>query len=132
MPRSAVGVVIGKNGDMIKKIQNETGARVQFQQGRDDNPDERMCALTGTMNQIEDARQRIEELIESVLVVPNSTTSHHSRPSRSSAPSSSTFCFPFALSQPVLPSKLGLDLEGDWIGECLREPLPSLGFEKQI
>jgi predicted PilT family ATPase len=69
VPRSAVGVVIGKNGEMIKKIQNETGARVQFQQGRDDNPEERMCALTGTMNQIEDARQRIEELIESVLVV---------------------------------------------------------------
>ncbi|XP_059351500.1 far upstream element-binding protein 1-like isoform X5 [Daphnia carinata] len=67
VPRSAVGVVIGKNGEMIKKIQNETGARVQFQQGRDDNPEERMCALTGTMNQIEDARQRIEELIESVL-----------------------------------------------------------------
>lgn len=69
VPRSAVGVVIGKNGEMIKKIQNETGARVQFQQGRDDNPEERMCALTGTMNQIDDARQRIEELIESVLVV---------------------------------------------------------------
>jgi hypothetical protein len=69
VPRSAVGVVIGKNGEMIKKIQNETGARVQFQQGRDDNPEERMCALTGTINQIEDARQRIEELIESVLVV---------------------------------------------------------------
>lgn len=65
VPRSAVGVVIGKNGEMIKKIQNETGARVQFQQGRDDNPEERMCALTGTMIQIEDARQRIEELIES-------------------------------------------------------------------
>lgn len=67
VPRSAVGVVIGKNGEMIKKIQNETGARVQFQQGRDDNPEERMCALTGTMTQIDDARQRIEELIESVL-----------------------------------------------------------------
>merc|ERR1740128_1062036 len=67
VPRSAVGVVIGKNGEMIKKIQNETGARVQFQQGRDDNPEERMCALTGTMIQIDDARQRIEELIESVL-----------------------------------------------------------------
>ena len=73
VPRSAVGVVIGKNGEMIKKIQNETGARVQFQQGRDDNPEERMCALTGTMNQIEDARQRIEELIESVLVVQTMT-----------------------------------------------------------
>lgn len=32
VPQSAVGVVIGKGGDMIKKIQAETGARVQFHQ----------------------------------------------------------------------------------------------------
>ena len=33
VPRSAVGVIIGKGGDMIKKIQEETGARVQFLPG---------------------------------------------------------------------------------------------------
>lgn len=33
VPRSAVGIVIGKNGDMIKKIQSETGAKVQFKPG---------------------------------------------------------------------------------------------------
>ncbi|XP_063237832.1 far upstream element-binding protein 2 isoform X2 [Bacillus rossius redtenbacheri] len=67
VPRAAVGVVIGKGGDMIKKIQNETGARVQFQQGRDDGPGERRCLLTGKPNQVEQARRRIEELIDSVL-----------------------------------------------------------------
>lgn len=41
MPRAAVGVVIGKGGDMIKKIQAETGARVQFHQGRDEGPGDR-------------------------------------------------------------------------------------------
>ena len=68
VPQAAVGVVIGKGGDMIKKIQSETGARVQFQQGRDDGPGERKCLLTGKPSQVQEARMRIEELIDSVLV----------------------------------------------------------------
>ena len=32
VPRACVGVVIGKNGDMIKKIQQESDARIQFKQ----------------------------------------------------------------------------------------------------
>lgn len=66
VPRAAVGVVIGKGGDMIKKIQAETGARVQFQQGRDDGPGDRRCFLSGKPQNVESARQRIEELIDSV------------------------------------------------------------------
>ena len=34
MPRQGVGIVIGKGGEMIKKIQSETGAKVQFKQGQ--------------------------------------------------------------------------------------------------
>ncbi|MED6247120.1 Far upstream element-binding protein 3, partial [Ataeniobius toweri] len=30
VPRFAVGIVIGRNGEMIKKIQNDAGVRVQF------------------------------------------------------------------------------------------------------
>ncbi|KAJ8923975.1 hypothetical protein NQ315_006751 [Exocentrus adspersus] len=66
VPRAAVGVVIGKGGDMIKKIQAETGARVQFQQARDEGPGDRRCFLSGNPKQVEQARQRIEELIDSV------------------------------------------------------------------
>ncbi|CAG9853562.1 unnamed protein product [Phyllotreta striolata] len=67
VPRPAVGVVIGKGGDMIKKIQAETGAKVQFQQARDEGPGDRRCFLSGNPKQVEMARQRIDELIDSVL-----------------------------------------------------------------
>ncbi|XP_008552793.1 far upstream element-binding protein 3 isoform X1 [Microplitis demolitor] len=66
VPRAAVGVVIGKGGDMIKKIQSETGARVQFQQGREEGPGDRKCLLSGKPQAVEQARQRIQELIDSV------------------------------------------------------------------
>lgn len=68
VPRAAVGVVIGKGGDMIKKIQSETGARVQFQQGREEGPGDRKCLLSGKPQAVEQARQRIQELIDSVTV----------------------------------------------------------------
>ncbi|XP_043462521.1 far upstream element-binding protein 1 isoform X1 [Leptopilina heterotoma] len=67
VPRAAVGVVIGKGGDMIKKIQAETGARMQFQQGREDGPGDRKCLLSGKAPNVEQARQRIQELIDSVM-----------------------------------------------------------------
>ncbi|GAB6024997.1 Far upstream element-binding protein 1 [Chamberlinius hualienensis] len=67
VPRQAVGVVIGKGGEMIKKIQQDTGARVQFQQ--DDGPGERdrMCYLSGSTDQIQNAQGIIHDLINSVL-----------------------------------------------------------------
>ncbi|XP_030761086.1 far upstream element-binding protein 3 [Sitophilus oryzae] len=67
VPKAAVGVVIGKGGDMIKKIQAETGCRVQFQQARDEGPGDRRCSLNGNPKQVDHARQRIEELIDSVM-----------------------------------------------------------------
>lgn len=56
---------------MIKKIQNETGARVQFQQGSDNDPDDRKCFLSGKPSHVDQAKRRIEELIESVMVRNN-------------------------------------------------------------
>lgn len=52
---------------MIKKIQAETGARVQFQQAREEGPGERRCYLSGKPQNVDQARQRIEELIDSVI-----------------------------------------------------------------
>ncbi|EEC08006.1 KH domain RNA binding protein, putative, partial [Ixodes scapularis] len=68
VPKQAVGVVIGKQGDMIKRIQQETGARVQFQQPQDDNAPDRVCLLTGGPEQVHHAASFIGELIQSVLV----------------------------------------------------------------
>uniref|UniRef100_A0A2A4K0F7 K Homology domain-containing protein n=1 Tax=Heliothis virescens TaxID=7102 RepID=A0A2A4K0F7_HELVI len=66
VPKVAVGIVIGRGGDMIKKIQAETGARVQFHQERDDGPGDKRCYLQGKPHQVEQARQMIEDLISSV------------------------------------------------------------------
>ncbi|XP_045540567.1 far upstream element-binding protein 3 isoform X1 [Papilio machaon] len=66
VPKIAVGVVIGRGGDMIKKIQAETGCRVQFHQERDDGPGDKRCYLQGKPHQVDQARQMIEDLIASV------------------------------------------------------------------
>ena len=66
VPQAAVGVVIGKGGEMIKKIQNDTGANIQFQQnisGRN----ERTATVSGTLDQIEHAKVIVQDLIESVM-----------------------------------------------------------------
>lgn len=67
VPKTAVGVVIGKGGEMIKKIQLESGCKLQFMQGKDDAPGDRRCIITGTKQQVEEAKLTIEELIESVM-----------------------------------------------------------------
>lgn len=68
VPKTAVGVVIGKGGEMIKKIQGETGCKLQFIQGKGDGPGDRRCIISGTKQQVEEAKRTIEDLIESVMV----------------------------------------------------------------
>ncbi|XP_074653829.1 far upstream element-binding protein 3-like isoform X2 [Tubulanus polymorphus] len=69
VPKNCVGHIIGKKGDMIKKIQEETGAKVQFKQ--DDyyceDPhmnDERTCCISGSSQAVECAVAAVYELIE--------------------------------------------------------------------
>ncbi|XP_045505647.1 far upstream element-binding protein 2 isoform X2 [Colias croceus] len=66
VPKIAVGVVIGRGGDMIKKIQNDSGCRVQFHQEREEGPGDKRCYLQGLPHQVDHARQMIEDLISSV------------------------------------------------------------------
>ncbi|MEQ2199227.1 hypothetical protein XENOCAPTIV_028019, partial [Xenoophorus captivus] len=51
VPRFAVGIVIGRNGEMIKKIQNDAGVRVQFKAGQSEvfisNP---KCVISVVIN----------------------------------------------------------------------------------
>ncbi|KAJ8357377.1 hypothetical protein SKAU_G00201710 [Synaphobranchus kaupii] len=46
VPRFAVGIVIGRNGEMIKKIQNDTGVRIQFKPDDGTTP-ERIAQIMG-------------------------------------------------------------------------------------
>ncbi|XP_078604424.1 far upstream element-binding protein 1-like isoform X10 [Branchiostoma floridae x Branchiostoma japonicum] len=63
VPRFAVGIVIGKGGEMIKKIQNESGVRVQFKPDDGQNPN-RVCQLIGAPDRCQAAAHTIQNLVE--------------------------------------------------------------------
>ncbi|XP_070177451.1 far upstream element-binding protein 1-like isoform X4 [Littorina saxatilis] len=72
VPRQAVGLVIGKGGEMIKKIQTETGAKVQFKPEWDVSDDgqseDRQCAITGSPDKVQHAISMIHELLANANV----------------------------------------------------------------
>ena len=63
VPRSCVGIVIGKGGEMIKKIQAETGAKVQFKQD-DGQSEDRLCSISGPPDKVQAAQEMIQELLD--------------------------------------------------------------------
>uniref|UniRef100_A0A672HRY8 K Homology domain-containing protein n=1 Tax=Salarias fasciatus TaxID=181472 RepID=A0A672HRY8_SALFA len=65
VPRFAVGIVIGRNGEMIKKIQNDTGVRIQFKPDDGSTP-ERIAQIMGPPDQAQHAAEIISDLLRSV------------------------------------------------------------------
>ncbi|PAA67143.1 hypothetical protein BOX15_Mlig030159g1, partial [Macrostomum lignano] len=69
VPRRCVGVVIGKGGEMLRKISQETGARVQFRQEgpQDHDLPERLLQVGGSEQAVEQAFGRVQHLINAVM-----------------------------------------------------------------
>ncbi|XP_067310386.1 far upstream element-binding protein 1 isoform X4 [Pseudorasbora parva] len=65
VPRFAVGIVIGRNGEMIKKIQNDTGVRIQFKPDDGTTP-ERIAQIMGPPDRAQHAADIISDLLRSV------------------------------------------------------------------
>uniref|UniRef100_A0A3Q3D1G9 Far upstream element-binding protein 3-like n=1 Tax=Hippocampus comes TaxID=109280 RepID=A0A3Q3D1G9_HIPCM len=63
VPRFAVGIVIGRNGEMIKKIQNDAGVRIQFKADDGISP-ERVAMVMGQPERCQHALHLINELIQ--------------------------------------------------------------------
>ncbi|XP_019396346.1 PREDICTED: far upstream element-binding protein 3 isoform X4 [Crocodylus porosus] len=62
VPRFAVGIVIGRNGEMIKKIQNDAGVRIQFKPDDGISP-ERIAQVMGLPDRCQHAAHIINDLI---------------------------------------------------------------------
>uniref|UniRef100_A0AAY5EJE5 K Homology domain-containing protein n=1 Tax=Electrophorus electricus TaxID=8005 RepID=A0AAY5EJE5_ELEEL len=62
VPRFAVGIVIGRNGEMIKKIQNDAGVRIQFKPDDGISPD-RIAQVMGQPDRCQHAVHLINELL---------------------------------------------------------------------
>uniref|UniRef100_A0A6Q2Y9X9 K Homology domain-containing protein n=1 Tax=Esox lucius TaxID=8010 RepID=A0A6Q2Y9X9_ESOLU len=85
VPRHSVGVVIGRNGEMIKKIQNDAGVRIQFKPDDGTGPD-KIAHIMGPPDRCDHAAQIIQELLQSIRgppgppgMPPGSGTRGHSR-----------------------------------------------------
>jgi far upstream element-binding protein len=63
VPRTAVGLIIGRGGEMIKRIASESGARVQFEQDDGSNPLECVACIDGSNSQIARATSMIRDLV---------------------------------------------------------------------
>uniref|UniRef100_A0A9J8C7L3 K Homology domain-containing protein n=2 Tax=Cyprinus carpio TaxID=7962 RepID=A0A9J8C7L3_CYPCA len=60
-----LGIVIGRNGEMIKKIQNDTGVRIQFKPDDGSTP-ERIAQIMGPPDRAQHAADIISDLLRSV------------------------------------------------------------------
>lgn len=63
-----VGVIIGKGGEMIKQIQDESGSRIQFKPEDDNGGPFRICTVIGEDSGNRVAENLIKKLVESGMV----------------------------------------------------------------
>ncbi|KAJ0248216.1 Uncharacterized protein HA466_0153510 [Hirschfeldia incana] len=97
IPNNKVGLVIGKGGETIKSMQAQTGARIQIiplHLPPGDPTPERTLQIDGTTDQIEHAKQLVNEIISGENRMRNSSMGggypqqgYQSRPPSSWAPS---------------------------------------------
>jgi far upstream element-binding protein len=59
-----VGLVIGRGGDNLKRIEKETGARIQFITGPQHNGPQRDCRLSGPARCRQDAKHAVWRILE--------------------------------------------------------------------
>ncbi|XP_069086539.1 far upstream element-binding protein 2 isoform X3 [Pleurodeles waltl] len=69
VPRHSVGVVIGRSGEMIKKIQNDAGVRIQFKQDDGTGP-EKIAHIMGPPDRCDHAARIINDLLQSLRTGP--------------------------------------------------------------
>ncbi|XP_047434188.1 far upstream element-binding protein 2 [Mugil cephalus] len=65
VPRQSVGVVIGRNGEMIKKIQSDAGVKIQFKPDDGTGPD-KIAHIMGPPDQCQHAASIITDLLQSI------------------------------------------------------------------
>lgn len=61
---SLVGLIIGRAGENLRKVESESGARVQFLQTKDPHATERQCTITGPPRSRDTAKTAIFAIIE--------------------------------------------------------------------
>lgn len=61
---SLVGLIIGRAGENLRKVETDSGARVQFIQAKDSRVPERQCTISGSLRARENAKAAIYAIID--------------------------------------------------------------------
>lgn len=64
VPPNFIGLVIGKGGESIKRIQQESGTKIQFDTTKTDNRGNKICCISGTPDSVRRAEELIQEIID--------------------------------------------------------------------
>lgn len=67
VPSDAVGMIIGKGGETIRDMQNNTGCKINVAQSSGPGEVQREIALIGTRDSIARAKQAIDEKVDAVV-----------------------------------------------------------------
>ncbi|RIB24159.1 hypothetical protein C2G38_723122 [Gigaspora rosea] len=67
VPNAVVGLVIGRGGENLKRIEKQTGARIQFSQDQPPDVIERRVTITGTPDDVKNAKGMIQQLVEDAI-----------------------------------------------------------------
>lgn len=73
VPSDAVGMIIGKGGETIREMQNNTGCKINVAQSSGPGEVQREIALIGSRDSIARAKQAIDEKVEAVVSKLNNT-----------------------------------------------------------
>ncbi|CAG8726927.1 14424_t:CDS:10, partial [Acaulospora morrowiae] len=67
VPNAVVGLVIGRGGENLKRIEKQTGARIQFSQDQPPDVVERRVTITGTQEDVKSAKAMVQQLVEDAI-----------------------------------------------------------------
>jgi len=63
IPEKFVGMVIGRGGEHIKRLQSDTGCKIRIAQDSDGST-ERTCTLTGSQYSIDEAKRMLDDVVQ--------------------------------------------------------------------
>ena len=62
IPDNMVGLVIGRGGEQIKRLQMESGCKIRIASEGNGTPD-RMCTLSGSQESIDEAKRMLDDVV---------------------------------------------------------------------
>lgn len=67
VPPQYIGLVIGKGGENIKRIQAETNTKVQFEAPKSDPEGNKVCIIQGHPDAVRRAADMVQEIIDNAI-----------------------------------------------------------------